>query len=190
MTELGRAYGGALYALAEDEQLENELLTQLDEVCKLLADNPNYVRLIKDKAIAKAERLTLLDGAFGGRIHPYLLNFMKLLCERGAFGEMPACRAEYMSCYNNKHGIIRSKSFPQNRSAKRSLPGSRKHLNVNLVSMLSSIFRLTQRLAVVCALKWPENVMTIPLKAEWIICAAHWLQDPNLTERKPVNPWI
>ncbi|MFR9257414.1 MAG: ATP synthase F1 subunit delta [Christensenellales bacterium] len=106
MTELGRAYGGALYALAEDEQLENELLTQLDEVCKLLADNPNYVRLIKDKAIAKAERLTLLDGAFGGRIHPYLLNFMKLLCERGAFGEMPACRAEYVSCYNNKHGII------------------------------------------------------------------------------------
>jgi len=106
VTELGRAYGGALYALAEDEQLENELLTHLDEVCKLLADNPNYVRLIKDKAIAKAERLTLLDGAFGGRIHPYLLNFMKLLCERGAFGEMPACRAEYVSCYNNKHGII------------------------------------------------------------------------------------
>ena len=31
---------------------------------------------------------------------------MKLLCERGAFGEMPACRAEYVSCYNNKHGII------------------------------------------------------------------------------------
>ena len=109
MTELGRAYGGALYALAEDEQLENELLAQLDEVCKLLADNPNYVRLIKDKAIAKAERLTLLDGAFGGRIHPYLLNFMKLLCERGAFGEMPACRAEYISCYNDRHSIIPAK---------------------------------------------------------------------------------
>ena len=109
MTELGRAYGGALYALAEEEQLENELLAQLDEVCKLLADNPNYVRLIKDKAIAKAERLTLLDGAFGGQIHPYLLNFMKLLCERGAFGEMPACKAEYVSRYNDKHGIVPAK---------------------------------------------------------------------------------
>lgn len=53
MTELGRAYGGALYALAEDEQLENELLAQMDAVCKLLVDNPDYVRLIKDKAIAK-----------------------------------------------------------------------------------------------------------------------------------------
>ena len=109
MTELGRAYGGALYALAEEEQLENELLAQLDEVCKLLADNPNYVRLIKDKAIAKVERLTLLDGAFGGQIHPYLLNFMKLLCERGAFGEMPACKAEYVSRYNDKHGIVPAK---------------------------------------------------------------------------------
>lgn len=34
---------------------------------------------------------------------------MKLLCERSAFGEMPACQAEYMSCYNNKHGIIPAK---------------------------------------------------------------------------------
>ena len=106
MTELGRAYGGALYALAEDEQLENELLAQMDAVCKLLVDNPDYVRLIKDKAIAKNERLSLLDHAFSGQVHPYLLNFMKLLCERSAFGEMPACQAEYMSCYNNKHGII------------------------------------------------------------------------------------
>lgn len=64
MTELGRAYGGALYALAEDEQLENELLAQMDAVCKLLVDNPDYVRLIKDKAIAKNERLSLLDHAF------------------------------------------------------------------------------------------------------------------------------
>ena len=90
MTELGRAYGGALYALAEDEQLENELLAQMDAVCKLLVDNPDYVRLIKDKAIAKNERLSLLDHAFSGQVHPYLLNFMKLLCERSAFGEMPA----------------------------------------------------------------------------------------------------
>ena len=62
MTELGRAYGSALYALAEDEKQEDAFLSQLGEVCKLLADNPDYVRLIKDKAIAKTERLALLDG--------------------------------------------------------------------------------------------------------------------------------
>ena len=111
MTELGRAYGSALYALAEDEKQEDAFLSQLGEVCKLLADNPDYVRLIKDKAIAKTERLALLDGAFSGQIHPYLLNFMKLLCERGAFGAMAACQAEYISCYNEKHGIVPAKVF-------------------------------------------------------------------------------
>ena len=55
--------------------------------------------------------LALLDGAFSGQIHPYLLNFMKLLCERGAFGEMAACQAEYISCYNEKHGIVPAKVF-------------------------------------------------------------------------------
>ena len=111
MTELGRAYGSALYALAEDEKQEDAFLSQLGEVCKLLDDNPDYVRLIKDRAIAKTERLALLDGAFSGQIHPYLLNFMKLLCERGAFGEMAACQAEYISCYNEKHGIVPAKVF-------------------------------------------------------------------------------
>ena len=50
MTKVGRAYGSTLYALAEDEKQEDAFLSQLGEVCKLLADNPDYVRLIKDKA--------------------------------------------------------------------------------------------------------------------------------------------
>ena len=31
--------------------------------------------------------------------------------ERGAFGEMAACQAEYISCYNEKHGIVPAKVF-------------------------------------------------------------------------------
>lgn len=133
MTELGRAYGGALYALAEDEQLENELLAQMDAVCKLLVDNPDYVRLIKDKAIAKNERLSLLDHAFSGQVHPYLLNFMKLLCElKRIWRNACLAKAEYISCYNNKHGIIPAKVISAEPLSETQLAGSRKHLNVNL----------------------------------------------------------
>ena len=67
MTELGRAYGSALYALAEDEKQEDAFLSQLGEVCKLLADNPDYVRLIKDKAIAKPNVWHCWTAPFPGR---------------------------------------------------------------------------------------------------------------------------
>lgn len=106
MTEFGKAYGGALYALALEEKLEDELRAQLDAVCALLAENPDYVRLIGSRAVVKAERIALLDKAFSGRVHAYLLNFMKILCERGAFEQLPQCRDAYVKEYNEHHGIV------------------------------------------------------------------------------------
>lgn len=106
MTELSKAYGGALYALALEEKLEDELRAQLDAVCGILTENPDYVRLIASRAVVRAERTALLDEAFAGRVHPYLLNFMKILCERGAFEQLPQCRDAYINEYNEKHGIV------------------------------------------------------------------------------------
>ena len=105
MTELGRAYGGALFSLAQDEGIEKELLEQLDGVCHILKDNPMYMRLIRNKSIAKAERLSLLDQAFSGQVHSYMLNFMKLLCERDEFNGIFDCLEDYHHRYNEKYGI-------------------------------------------------------------------------------------
>ena len=106
MTNLAKTYGDALYTLAQEEKLEEKLLEQLAAVCDLLAQNPEYVRLIESRAVSKAERLKLLDDAFHGRVEPYLLHFMKILCERGAFGQLPACRDAYVREYNESHGIV------------------------------------------------------------------------------------
>lgn len=106
MTNFAKAYGEALYALAKDEHMEDALLSQLQTVCTLLGKNPDYMRLIESRAINKAERLSLLDQAFKGQVEPYLLNFMKILCERGAFGQLLACRDAYVKAHHEEHGII------------------------------------------------------------------------------------
>ncbi|MFR6025530.1 MAG: hypothetical protein ACLUMK_02955 [Christensenellales bacterium] len=98
---------------------------------------------------------------------------------------LPAKQNIYLVTINTE--LFRPKSFPQNRSRKQ-LARLKEALERKSGKHVKLDLQLTR--AGGGALKWPENVMTIPLKAEWIICAAHWLQDPNLTERKPVNPWI
>ena len=108
MTELEKTYGDALYQLALEESLEQELLEPMNGVCALLRENPEYLRLIGSRALAKAERLALLDEAFGGKVHPYLLNFMKILCERGAFERIGGCRDAFVIAYNERHGIVPS----------------------------------------------------------------------------------
>jgi len=105
VNDVAKAYGGALYALAQEEKLEQKLLSQLDAVCTIFSENPEYVRLMDNRTVAKAERLALLDEAFSGKVEPYLVNFMKILLERGAFSQFAMCRQAYVDCYNEEHNI-------------------------------------------------------------------------------------
>ena len=47
-----------------------------------------------------------MDEAFRGQVHLYVLNFMKLLCEKGALRELPGCARAYRLRYNEAHGIV------------------------------------------------------------------------------------
>ncbi len=109
MTEFAKTYASALYALAEEEKKEDALLEQAKQLGELLKAEPDYLRLIDLRSVPKQERLSLLDGAFAGRVDAYLLNFMKLLAERGAFCELPGCLTPYAALYDEAHGILPAK---------------------------------------------------------------------------------
>ena len=100
MTEFAKLYGGSLYDLAAEEGLDERILGELDETVSLLAANPDYLRLL-----AK-ERCALLDEALQGAVHPYLLNFLKLLCEQGAVRELTGCARAYHLRFNQAHGVL------------------------------------------------------------------------------------
>ncbi len=73
---------------------------------QLNRDDPEYLRLLSTPSIPKKERCALLDEAFRGQVHLYVLNFMKLLCENGALRELPGCARAYRVRYNAAHGIL------------------------------------------------------------------------------------
>ena len=100
MTETGNAYGNALYVLAHEEGRDEEIGRQLGEVCRLLRDEPDYVRLMSAPTVKKAQRLQLLEETFGGRVDDYLMNFMSILVENNTFEEMSACQEAYTALYN------------------------------------------------------------------------------------------
>ena len=105
MTEIARMYGGSLYDLAAEEGLETRILDELDEAAKLIRDDPEYLRLLSTPSIPKKERCALLDEAFRGQVHLYVLNFLKILCENGTLRELPGCARAYRIRYNAAHGI-------------------------------------------------------------------------------------
>ena len=106
MTEIARMYGGSLYDLAAEEGLETRILDELDEAAKLIRDDPEYLRLLSTPSIPKKERCALLDEAFRGQVHLYVLSFLKILCEKGTLRELPGCARAYRIRYNAAHGIL------------------------------------------------------------------------------------
>ncbi len=106
MTQIAKNYADALYELARDEGLDEQIYAQLRELQALMEENPDYVRLLSAPNLPKPERLAALDEAFSGRIHPYLLHFLKLLCERGHIRELKDCAIQYRRRRNADLGIL------------------------------------------------------------------------------------
>ncbi|MBQ1264732.1 MAG: ATP synthase F1 subunit delta [Oscillospiraceae bacterium] len=106
MTHTAKNYGGALYDLAKEENLTEQILSDLKLVCSVMDENSDYLRLLCTPSVLKPERRKLIDEAWCGNIHDYTRNFLKLLCDNGALRELRACKEEFHTRYREAYGII------------------------------------------------------------------------------------
>ena len=106
MTEAGSVYGLALYDLAKSEQFTEQILEELSVLRKSFAEEPDFLKLLSTPAITKQERCQILDHSFRDKLHPYLLNFLKLLTEKGYIRHFFHCCDAYRDQYNRDHGIV------------------------------------------------------------------------------------
>ena len=106
MNEIIREYGGGLFALAEEEHLEERLLDETKQLRRLLTRD--YTRLLINQNLPKEERLRLVGESLGGRVHPYLVSFVKLMTERGLATEIGGCFEEYERLCLDAFSVMRA----------------------------------------------------------------------------------
>lgn len=106
MTEVASVYGGALYALAKDERVDERILQELTVLQESFQSEPDFLKLLSSPNLAKAERCQVLDQSFRGKLHPYVLNFLKILTEKGYVRHFTGCCEAYTLQYNEDHGIL------------------------------------------------------------------------------------
>lgn len=106
MTQVGNVYGQALYSLAKEEGISGVVLEELRVLRKSFSDEPDFLRLLAAANLSKEERCQILDESFRGKIQPYVLNFLKILTEKGYIRQFFHCCDMYESQYNEDHGIL------------------------------------------------------------------------------------
>ena len=105
MTQAARVYGESMYELALSEGLSGEILEEMKVIRRLFQENPDYVHLLSEPSIPRNERIDLIETAFGKQAERYLVNFIKLLCEKNLLREFGGCCDEYLRRYNQDNGI-------------------------------------------------------------------------------------
>lgn len=106
MTQTGKVYGEALYDLAKDSGIAAEVLQELEVLLQAFTEEPAFLRLLGAPTLTKQERCGIVDDSFRGKVQPYLLNFMKILTQKGYMRHFPDCCAAYRACYNRDNGIL------------------------------------------------------------------------------------
>ena len=56
--------------------------------------------------MSKAEQCAILSESFSGALHPYVLNFLRLLTEKGYIRHFSDCVDAYRHCYNEDNNIL------------------------------------------------------------------------------------
>ena len=106
MTKAASVYGEALYALAKDENKSDVMRRQLKTLDECFASEPDFLRLLSAPNLSKIERKEILDACFKGKAEPYLLNFLKILMEKGYIRQFSGCVQVFRERYNEDHGIM------------------------------------------------------------------------------------
>ena len=106
MTQIGSVYGEALYTLALEEQLTEQILAELNVLQESFHQEPDFIRLLASPNLSKQERCAIVDGSFRGKVHIYVLNFLKILTEKGYMKHFSDCCKAFEEHYNLDNGIL------------------------------------------------------------------------------------
>ena len=106
MTSVGTVYAQALYSLAKDEGCSESVLKELTVLSESFGAEPDFLRLLAAPNLSKEERCAIVDSSFRDKVHPYVLNFMKILTEKGYMRYFTDCCKAYRHDYNQDHGIL------------------------------------------------------------------------------------
>lgn len=107
MTEVGNVYGESLYELAKEEALTSTVADELTALRDGFRQEPEFIRLLSSPSLTKAERCQILDDSFRGKVHPYVLNFLKILTQKGYMRHFGDCCKAYTDHFDQDNGIVR-----------------------------------------------------------------------------------
>lgn len=95
-TKIARRYGRAIFSAASQLKVITEVEKNLILIVDLLHSNIEFRYFLYNPAISYSKKLSLLEKIFQNRMHPLILQLLKLLLEKGRAVEFNAICQEFI----------------------------------------------------------------------------------------------
>ena len=102
----GAVYGQSLYSLAREEGIQEQILGELTVLETAFDENPEFLKLLASHNISRQERTAILEDSIRGKVHLYVLNFLKLLTDKSCIRQFSESCKAYRQQYNGDKGIL------------------------------------------------------------------------------------
>ena len=104
--QIGELYAAPLFELCCAEGIEEEAVNQLTQVSKLIFAQPEYVTLLTSPCVTQDEKHELVNKAFKGQVHEYILNLLMLLCDNNRMESLNEITAEFRQISDRNKGVL------------------------------------------------------------------------------------
>lgn len=109
--EVAQRYAEALYELGKEEEILDELEESYYLVWKTAKDAEDFLNFYRQPLIPDLSKSNLLDTIFQDRVHPYLLNYVKLLVKKNRESYLGDILEEFVKIREEKEEIVRVRVY-------------------------------------------------------------------------------
>lgn len=102
---ISKTYGDALFELAVEKHVEDDMLLEATAVLNALAENPDFSKLMNHPKILKEEKLQVLENVFKGRVSDEMTGFMAIIIKKDRFTEIEEIFDYFISRVKEYKGI-------------------------------------------------------------------------------------
>ena len=99
-----KAYGEALFSLAEELGETEAIMRDAQALATVLKTTPEYLKMLDTPALPREERISLIDTSFAS-LNKSLVNMAKLLTEKRMAYTLPKVIDELVRAYEISRGI-------------------------------------------------------------------------------------
>lgn len=86
---VSKTYGEALFGIAMEEKKELIFLDEVEQIRRILKENPDFDKMMLHPAIPKQEKLKCIEQVFDGRVSKEITGFLQIVVQKERYRELP-----------------------------------------------------------------------------------------------------